>query len=362
MADIDRQRVRHVLMRAGLGFVLAWFGVNELRSPSEWAVFVPSFVVDHSPVAVNNLILIHGALLVVAAAFIGLGLVYVIGCLLAMGLLAEILLGLWLDAGVSDLVIRDLGLLTLSVALALDPVRSWHFDNAVSEFPLASSMAPGGIRTAAAALSPLRLLGALIDMVFVGGAPSEPVISKRERSAQTSSQVARPYVAWVNRSAAGVLVIGTVALLAFLLGAGNNGVTLAGSAVAPLSASPVRSAPASGSSSSPAAASTQTTTSIRFDGWRYKQYAFQVYPGEISADAKKALAGFVLSIQDQGDNAVLSLKALNPRYRDAQFSVTKGDTAYFVETSVRDDPNGQENNLGDDGVIAVNPQGYVVTR
>jgi hypothetical protein len=40
--------------------------------------------------------------------------------------------------------------------------------------------------------------------------------------------------------------------------------------------------------------------------------------------------------------------------------VDRRDTAYFIETTMRDDPNDQENNLGDDGVIEVNPQGYIV--
>src|SRR5712692_1414240 len=122
-------------MRAALGFVLSWFGVQELRSPSDWAVFVPSFVSDRSPIAVNDLILLHGFLLILAASFIALGLLYVIGCLLATGLLAEILLGLWLDAGVNDLVIRDLGLIALAAALALDPVRRWQLESVLPSVP-----------------------------------------------------------------------------------------------------------------------------------------------------------------------------------------------------------------------------------
>jgi len=38
--------------------------------------------------------------------------------------------------------------------------------------------------------------------------------------------------------------------------------------------------------------------------------------------------------------------------KDASYTVQNGNTAYFVET-MRDDPNDQEENLGDDGVVTV---------
>jgi hypothetical protein len=72
------------------------------------------------------------------------------------------------------------------------------------------------------------------------------------------------------------------------------------------------------------------------------------------------LAGFNLSLQDQGNSVVVNLKALSSRYQDAQYTVAKGNTAYFVETTLRDDPSGQENNLNDDGVVVVDPQGYLL--
>jgi hypothetical protein len=72
------------------------------------------------------------------------------------------------------------------------------------------------------------------------------------------------------------------------------------------------------------------------------------------------MAGFDLSVQDQGNSVVVNLKALSSRYNDAQFTVAKGDTAYFVETTPRDDPSGQENDLNDDGVVVVDPQGYIL--
>src|SRR5207245_3896221 len=85
------------------------------------------------PLSVNNLVLVHGFFLLLACCSIVVGLLYVPGCLLAMGLLAEIIFGLWWDGGgISDLVIRDVGLFALAGALAIDPSRFWHLDNALT--------------------------------------------------------------------------------------------------------------------------------------------------------------------------------------------------------------------------------------
>src|SRR5262249_2463287 len=121
---------RHLVMRLSLGFVLGWFAVQELRAPSEWAVFVPSFVADASPASADSLILLHGFMLLAAAVAIVLGLAYRAGSLLAVGLLAEIILGLWYDGGgISDLVVRDIGVFGLAVAIALDRSQFLHADD-----------------------------------------------------------------------------------------------------------------------------------------------------------------------------------------------------------------------------------------
>jgi len=316
----DRNAARHFLMRLGLGFVMCWFAVQELRTPSDWTVFVPSFVTDVSPVAVNQLVLLHGFLLLLAATSVVLGVFYLPGCLLASGLIVEILFGLWWDDGINDVVVRDLGLLALAVALAVDPVRSWHLDNLLpSIFAIKS---PGQAR----------------------GHPS-----------------AAPKYAWQLRAgaAAGLVALVLTAGLA-LHATGSGGEGLPGGSVTALTNSGTPAPQTSPRASTGPAATPSQPPSIRFDDWRYKQYAFQIYPGQLSADAKRALAGFQLDLQDEGDSVLVLLKATSTRYKDAQYTVDKRDTAYFIETTMRDDPNDQENNLRDDGVIEVDPRGYIV--
>jgi hypothetical protein len=315
-------------MRAGLGFVLGWFGIQELRNPSDWAVFVPSFVADHSPVALNDLIILHGYLLIVSAAAVLLGLLYVSGCVLAICLLSEVVLGLWLDGGISDLVIRDLGLLALAGGLAIDPVRSWRVDDVLARL----------------------------------SSPSQP----GKRPARKAKGALPARAEWPTQAAAAVIVVAAALALAVVLRAsGSSSPALAGqSAVSPPSSaaspSPAQASPAPSGATPTPAPSAGTPSSIRFDDWAYKQYAFQIYPGEISPQTERALAGFQLSVQDQGDKVSVTLKALSSRYKDAEVVIDKADTAYFIETSMGDDPSNVENNLGDDGIIVVNPQGYIL--
>ena len=120
---IVQSRARHLLMRLTLAFILGWFGIQQVLAPSEWTDFIPAIISGHIPIAAVDLILVHGVLLLVAAVGIILGLFLVGSCLLAVGLFFEIILVLLLTAGNSGLIVRDVGLLALAIALALDPVQ-----------------------------------------------------------------------------------------------------------------------------------------------------------------------------------------------------------------------------------------------
>jgi hypothetical protein len=187
-------------------------------------------------------------------------------------------------------------------------------------------------------------------------------------------QPAAPAAAvWPVSALAGIGLFAAVVAISLVLnatGSGGGG-SLAGEAAANLqsgSSQPAAETPRPGvaapasTGGAPAATPSATSAAIVFQTWKYRQYAYQVYPGDPSQDAKTALAGFDLSVQDQGDKVLLTLKALSTRYQDASFTVAKGNTAYFIETSARDDPNFVEQNLDDDGLIVVNQQGLIVPR
>ena len=120
--------VRHLLMRIALGFVIGWFGFQQIRKPAEWIYFIPAIVSDHSAVADTDLILAHGFLLMLAASGVLFGIVFMGACFLAAALLGEIILSLFLVGDSANQIVRDSGLLGLAIALALDPIRFWHLE------------------------------------------------------------------------------------------------------------------------------------------------------------------------------------------------------------------------------------------
>jgi hypothetical protein len=100
--------------RVLLGLVLSWFGYHELVQPSLWTGYVPW--VSGSTLLVL-LVLAHGwfLLMLAVAMFAGIA-VRVVAALSAL-LLIEIVTSLTITNGLSDLVLRDVGVLGLAVCL-----------------------------------------------------------------------------------------------------------------------------------------------------------------------------------------------------------------------------------------------------
>ena len=98
-----------------LGLVLAWFGYHELVQPSPWTGYVP-IVSSASGIAVV-LVLAHGWLLLVLAVAMIAGIAPRAAAAAAAVLLLEIVISLTVSGGLSDLTLRDVGVLGLAVGL-----------------------------------------------------------------------------------------------------------------------------------------------------------------------------------------------------------------------------------------------------
>jgi uncharacterized membrane protein YphA (DoxX/SURF4 family) len=101
--------------RALLGLVLAWFGYHELVQPSLWTGYVP--VVSAASGAAIFLVLAHGWLLLVLAVALIAGIGTRTAAAAAAVLLLEIVAGLTVTGGLSDLTLRDVGVLGLAICL-----------------------------------------------------------------------------------------------------------------------------------------------------------------------------------------------------------------------------------------------------
>lgn len=103
--------------RVCLGLVLAWFGYHELVQPSLWTGYVP--VVSRSSLAVL-LVLAHGWVLLMLAAAMITGIAVRAVAAISLALLLEIVVSLTVTGGLSDLVLRDVGVLGLALCLTAD--------------------------------------------------------------------------------------------------------------------------------------------------------------------------------------------------------------------------------------------------
>jgi uncharacterized membrane protein YphA (DoxX/SURF4 family) len=102
--------------RVLLGLVLAWFGYHELIHPALWTGYVPGVHVA-SGLAIA-LVLAHGWVLLLLAVALVAGIASRAAAGLAALLLIQIVIWLWASAGLSDLTLRDVGVLGLALCIA----------------------------------------------------------------------------------------------------------------------------------------------------------------------------------------------------------------------------------------------------
>jgi len=91
--------------------------------------------------------------------------------------------------------------------------------------------------------------------------------------------------------------------------------------------------------------------------------AYKVFPGVLSADAKKALTGFDMQTKDLGDGSTqITLVAKKQEYTTQTLTVKKGESLYFIETFAMDDNQEEDtdNGLKDDTAVVVDANGYLV--
>ena len=99
-----------------LGLVLVWFGYHELVQPSLWTGYVP--VVSAASSLAVLLVLAHGWLLLLLAVAIVAGVAHRSASAVAALLMLEIVISLTVTGGLSDLTMRDAGVLGLAICLA----------------------------------------------------------------------------------------------------------------------------------------------------------------------------------------------------------------------------------------------------
>ena len=115
-----------VVLRFGLAVVFAWFGAKQLIDPSTWTAFVPAFTTNPW-ISAESIILLNGWMEVVGAALLVTGL-WTRPVALILGLH---MLFIALDTG-GAIGMRDFGITTACIALALSTPDGWTLDDKFS--------------------------------------------------------------------------------------------------------------------------------------------------------------------------------------------------------------------------------------
>jgi hypothetical protein len=144
--------------------------------------------------------------------------------------------------------------------------------------------------------------------------------------------------------------------------AGSGGVR----ALAPGGASPARASAASRSTSrssnarpSSSAARSQKVGPL-LSSTPYAAYAFRLYPGPETSQARQATAGFKIHVAPRAGTIEVSVSASGGTQGAQTTTFPAGDRVYFIEASLGDESGGLDYNFGDDGVVVTNAQGHVV--
>lgn len=100
---------------------------------------------------------------------------------------------------------------------------------------------------------------------------------------------------------------------------------------------------------------------VKFAEQEYAKSAYLISGETLSADAKTALAGFVMTKKALPDGTTsVMLKAQKPEYHDQTYTLKAGEQLYFIDKFLADDAAGQEKNINDDTGVVVNAEGNVV--
>lgn len=104
----------HILSYA-LGFVVAWFGLNEVLRPQEWVTFAPAFLGDGT--FALTLVVLHGIVLVSCALLLFFNVYRKIAATILALIFVEVIFGLVTQTGLSDIAVRDIGLCGMAIGL-----------------------------------------------------------------------------------------------------------------------------------------------------------------------------------------------------------------------------------------------------
>lgn len=159
-------------------------------------------------------------------------------------------------------------------------------------------------------------------------------------------------------------IAGIAGICLAVLGWGQRGTGLV-SVQAATSPTASASAPASGGPSSPAASKSAAAPSSPAAGPAlssepYAQWAYQVWPGPLNANAQLAMSGFVLNVTKQANGITVKVSQDGTSMTDASHFYPGGAKVFVLDSNLGDEGGSVDYNVSDDGLVVTNAQDQVL--
>ena len=133
-----------------------------------------------------------------------------------------------------------------------------------------------------------------------------------------------------------------------------------GGSAAAASAAPAHNATAGPPPSQPSSSSSPASTAGQMlSSQPYAQYAFQVWPGNLSPTAQAAEVGLAITVRRTGTGLEVSAGVIG-QPANAPRVYPAGVRVYVIEASLGDDSGNTDYNLGDDGLVVTDAGGRIV--
>ena len=163
------------------------------------------------------------------------------------------------------------------------------------------------------------------------------------------------------------IVVAAVVVVAVIVGifAFGNHSNVSGNTISniPYASASGQNAPAQGSAPAGVPPAPQSEAGQLFSSSGLSQYAYQVFPGPLSAAAQAAITGFKVNEQNNSDGSVVvNFLPTNPHFKSLTYTVSSGDTVYFIEKNPAEDNTATDYDALylDDQAVVVNSSGYIV--
>lgn len=115
---MNNSQIRYILTRLSVAIIFIGIGLWEIIQPSYWATYFPTFITKLSYVSL--VIAVHGGILVIIGIAVLLGIYLRYTSILAALMMIIVIVALLTSFGFTDIIIRDLAVLVVTIALFFD--------------------------------------------------------------------------------------------------------------------------------------------------------------------------------------------------------------------------------------------------